>query len=191
MKLGPLGATPSAGNSNNFSKHADHQIQPCQNMHSWAIVGIDHFLGKCQHHVHMINAQMETFLNSWKGEINENAVFKVRVMHFSKNLPPSKNKIKSDIEPQFLLGGRGCERSKLSSIYQNWLQRLYITRFCTIIIVTIEPWKLYDCFVQQGDNLKQRIQLRGALSHDPQKLWDNKCMCHFKLLSLWQLVIQQ
>ena len=51
-------------------------------------------------------------------------------------LPKQK---KSDIEPQFLLGGRGCERSKLSSVYQNWLQRLYITRFCIIIIVTIEP----------------------------------------------------
>ena len=61
MKLGLLGATLSAGNSHHFSKHADHQIQLCQNMHSWAIVGIDHFLGKCQHQVYMINAQMETF----------------------------------------------------------------------------------------------------------------------------------
>lgn len=44
---------------------------------------------------------METFKNSWKGEINDDAVSKVRVMHFNKSLPPSK--AKSDIEVQFLV----------------------------------------------------------------------------------------
>lgn len=72
-------------------------------MFSSAIIGIGHFLGKCQHHVHMITVQMETFKNSWKREINDNAVSKVRIMYFSKSLPPSK--IKSDIETQFLMEG--------------------------------------------------------------------------------------
>lgn len=51
-----------------------------------------------------------------KGEINDNAVSKVRVMHFSKSLPPSKTE--SDTEPQFWWGAEG--RSKLTSIFIKW-----------------------------------------------------------------------
>lgn len=62
---------------------------------------------------------METFKNSWKGEINDNAVSKVRVMHFNKSLPPSK--AKSDIEVQFLVVEW---KEKINQhINQAWLQR--------------------------------------------------------------------
>lgn len=56
-----------------------------------------------------------------KSKINDNAVSKVRVTHFNKNLLPSKTK--SAIELQFLVGGR---KSKLMIIFIKRRPRDYV-----------------------------------------------------------------
>lgn len=142
------------------------------NLHSWALFGIGHFSWKCQHHVHVITVQMETFKNSWKGKITDDAVSKVRVMHFSESLPPSKTNKKVTLNHGFRrVGGRwgaGAVTGGNSQVYSSkWTAEFIYYRGFLNYCLTIELWKLYDCFLQQGDNLKQRLQLSDAWGPDP------------------------